>query len=97
MIFLIYELNFNRNIHLYNAMVFYLFQATWFATDEFSVVQFNTDNIETFKQFYIMDYADGQRQDIYTKNQLYKHVFHVWKQVCFFSCVALVAQTGAFY
>ena len=24
MIFLIYELNFNRNIHLYNAMIFYL-------------------------------------------------------------------------
>ena len=25
MIFLIYELNFNRNIHVFNAMVFYLF------------------------------------------------------------------------
>ena len=61
---------------------FVFIQAILFAVDEFSVVTFNTDNIETFRNIFIMDYEKGQpSHDLYTKDHVYQHMFFAWKKV----------------
>jgi len=56
-------------------------QATLFAVDEFSLVGFETDNIETFRNIYLVDYDPSRGQhELYTRMQVYEHMFYAWKQ-----------------
>ncbi|XP_057298591.1 mucolipin-3-like [Hydractinia symbiolongicarpus] len=55
-------------------------QVTLFAVDEFSVVQFNTDNIETFRNLFLVDYTGQRYHELFTKKQIYEHIFFTWQQ-----------------
>ncbi|XP_065648376.1 mucolipin-3 isoform X2 [Hydra vulgaris] len=54
-------------------------QATLFATNEFSVVSFNKDNIETFRRVFIFNYPNGKL--LYQKNSVHQQIFHSWNQI----------------
>ena len=55
-------------------------QATLFAVDEFSIVDFNNDSVETFRNVFILDYGDDEIKKLYTKESVYNHMFYAWKQ-----------------
>ena len=60
----------------------FFFQATLFAVDEFSLVEFEFDNIETFRNIFMNDYvSNGRLHEIYTKEAVYKHMFYTWQRV----------------
>lgn len=55
-------------------------QSTLFASDEFSIVNFNNDNLETFRDQFILGYNGMSSSNLYTKDSVYQHMFHAWKQ-----------------
>ena len=59
-----------------------IFQAIIFATEEFSMVSFRHDNIETFRQIFLLDYTGEAKKKIFLKDTVYKNLHHSWLQVC---------------
>ncbi|XP_066915218.1 mucolipin-3-like [Clytia hemisphaerica] len=55
-------------------------QAIFFATDEFQLVTFRTDNIETFRQLFLLHYDGHERQELFLKDSVYQHMHHTWLQ-----------------
>lgn len=70
-----------QQTYLWFLLSLLLFQVTLFAVDEFSVVQFNTDNIETFRNLFLVDYTGQRYHELFTKKQIYEHIFFTWQQV----------------
>lgn len=56
------------------------FQAIVFATEQSSVVRYTDENLETFRHIFIQDYDGTKVRKLYTKQDVYNHMFHVWKK-----------------
>lgn len=53
-----------------------------FATEEFSLVEFEIDNIETFRNVFLSNYTSSDEPiELYTKKAVYEHMFYTWRQV----------------
>ena len=64
-------------------------QAYLFAIDKFSIINFEDNNSETFQNLFIFEYNNNDIKNLYTKESVYGHMFHAWKQYYSFEDIAI--------